>query len=49
MKTSESTQLAAVFRAGEEGSLGPGDVVRVGVDTDGMRLFDADSAEALVP
>ena len=49
MKTSGTTQLAAVFRAGEEGSLGPGDVVRVGVDTDGMRLFDADSAEALVP
>jgi multiple sugar transport system ATP-binding protein len=49
MRTSEQTQLAAVFRAGEEGTLGPGDVVRVGVDAAGMRLFDAESAQALVP
>ena len=49
MRTAEATQLAAVFRAGEEGTLGPGDVVRVGVDTGGMRLFDPDSEQALVP
>ena len=49
LKTSEQTQLAAVFRAGEEGALGPGDVVRVGVDAAGMRLFDVESAQALVP
>ncbi|MGH3490802.1 MAG: ABC transporter ATP-binding protein [Actinopolymorphaceae bacterium] len=47
--TREKKQLAAVFRAGEEGNLGPGDPVRVGVHPDGMRLFDADSEQALVP
>ncbi len=49
LRTAESTQLAAVFRAGEEGTLGPGDVVRVGIEGDGVRLFDPDSEQALVP
>jgi multiple sugar transport system ATP-binding protein len=47
--TREKKQLAVVFRAGEEGNLGPGDPVRVGVRADGMRLFDADTEQALVP
>ncbi|MEQ7124106.1 ABC transporter ATP-binding protein [Actinopolymorpha sp. B11F2] len=49
LMTREKKPLAVVFRAGEEGDLGPGDPVRVGVAADGMRLFDADSAQALVP
>ncbi|MGW0228847.1 ABC transporter ATP-binding protein [Actinopolymorpha singaporensis] len=41
--------MAAVFRAGEEGSLTPGDSVRLHVAPEGLRLFDHDSEQALVP
>ncbi len=41
--------MAAIFRAGEEGSLAPGDAVRLDVAPEGLRLFDHDSEQALVP
>ncbi|WP_020575870.1 ABC transporter ATP-binding protein [Actinopolymorpha alba] len=41
--------LAAVFRSGEEGGLAPGDVVRLGARPDGLRVFDRDSGQALLP
>ncbi|HEY8454017.1 MAG TPA: ABC transporter ATP-binding protein [Actinopolymorphaceae bacterium] len=47
LQAPEKSTLAAVFSAGEEGDLRPGDVVRLGVTATGLRFFDVDTTQAL--
>ena len=48
LRTADTT-LAAIFHAGEEGDLRQGDTLRMRAAPEGLRLFDHDSEQALVP
>jgi multiple sugar transport system ATP-binding protein len=47
LKLGASTLLTALFRAEDMATLAPGQVLRVGLDGDRIRLFDPDSEQAL--
>lgn len=47
LRTADDVPLAAVFREGEEGALGIGESVVLGVDPQRLRIFDSVSEQAL--
>jgi multiple sugar transport system ATP-binding protein len=49
LRTPARSQLSAVFSAGEETAFATGDTIRLGVEPGRVRLFDADTEQALIP
>jgi ABC-type sugar transport system ATPase subunit len=49
LRTADGSRLAAVVDAADDVGMQAGDVVRLGVDVDRLRLFDVETGQALAP
>lgn len=49
LRTDDGSQIASVVDAADDVAVRPGDVVRLQIDPERLRLFDVDTGQALVP